>query len=49
LSFAVYINATSTPQQKNCTSKQKQAICYSSGQLAVARDSSSRHHPVVGI
>jgi hypothetical protein len=42
------INATSRPQQKNRNSTHKQAAAGNGGQLAVARDSASRHHhPVV--
>jgi len=48
LSFAVYINATSTRHQKNRTSTHKHAVAGSGRQLAVARNSGSRHHqPVV--
>ncbi|WP_210203003.1 hypothetical protein, partial [Phaeovulum veldkampii] len=43
----VYINATSTRHQKNRTSTHKRAVVCSGGQLAVARDSGSRHHPPV--
>ena len=45
--FVVYINATSTPQQKNRSGAHKPALAGSGGQLAVARDSGSRHHPPV--
>jgi hypothetical protein len=44
---ALYINATSTPQQKNRSGAHKPALAGSGGQLAVARDSGSRHHPPV--
>ncbi|WP_162302418.1 hypothetical protein, partial [Tabrizicola thermarum] len=46
-SFAVDINATSTPHQKNRSGAHKPALAGNGGQLAVARDSGSRHHPPV--
>ncbi|WP_211195448.1 hypothetical protein, partial [Tabrizicola sp. YIM 78059] len=45
----LYINATSTRHQKNCTSPDNHAVAGSSRQLAVARDAGSSHHHPVGL
>jgi hypothetical protein len=44
----VYINATSTPQQKNRSGAHKPALAGSGGQLTVARDAGSRQQPTLG-